>query len=694
MVWNYRRRLWLLVLLVVVPISGMAQAASESDADSTLQLKPITVLGTRTAKTPDAVPRSIDVVGRAQIALEQGTNLGAIVDVLPNVSLVGSPRPVGETINIRGLSGKRILLLVDGIELNNTMGHIGGSFVAPGLIESVEVERGPASVLWGSGALGGVVSVNTKEANDLLAEGQDVGARLHGGYQSASDGWITRAAVYGHLGDNVDALVQIGRASHEDLDLGGSETLADSAYRRVSGLAKATWFLAPGNALQFSHRRMQLDAESPFNAAAQANDSSNPLTSRTVETGASRIQWTFVPPPAPLVDLEVALSHIRTESNTDDLFGMDGFRGVTEQFGLDLVNTSHLDAGGWGRHVLTYGIDANYASVDSADKQGSCLFPVFVGCVSGQSVQAHNLIAGAFVQDEMHWNEAWTTTLGLRYDRFQSESDDGAHDQQDSALSLQAGLLWQATDWLQFYASYAEAFRAPSVSEMYMTGSHYLYNMFVPNPNLEPERAANKEIGLRAQWDGLFAPKDRLKLELTAFHNDVENYIQQTVTPGAVTVDFPGPGSFSIPGIGGTTTVANVHDAELEGFEMVVSYATGAWFIAMTYGQTRGYNETLNEPLADVPADTWTVKAGVTALPWNGRVIWRMTHAEAQDRVPAGGETTDSYTVHDLLTTWQPTPKLRLDFGIGNITDRAYRVHNSVIKAAGRNVKLGVTWQF
>lgn len=673
MIRQYGRRAWLTILMAIMPLACLAQAAPE-----TLQLETITILGTRTKKAPDKVPRSIDVIERDQIARQQSTDLGAVVDMLPNVSLAGSPRPFGETISIRGLSGDRILLLVDGIELNNSIGHIGGSFISPGLIESVEVERGPASVLWGSGALGGVVSVDTKDAADLLADGQAIGARLHTGYQSATDGWIIRGAVYGRLGDNIDALVQLGRASHENLELGNGETLGNSAYRRVSGLAKATWHIAPGHSLRFSHRRMQLESVSPLNPTSSANTTSNELADREIEVGASRIEWQFLPPSSELVDLTVAFSHIRTETNTRELQGPERSNGVVVQYGLDVANTSRLDLGGFGRHVLTYGFDVDRGSVETGETGGT----------SPSSVDATQLVAGLFVQDEIHWNEAWTTTFGLRYDYYQSESADVARDQEDSALSLQAGLLWQATDWLQLYASYAEAFRAPSLTEMYTTGLHFGANRFVPNPELKPEKAANKEVGLRAEWEGLFAPGDRLEFEVTAFHNDVENYIQQKVE----TVLLPGPPN--PPFIGGTTTVDNVHDAELEGFEAVASYATDTWFMGVTYGQTRGYNETKDQPLAGIPADTWVVKAGLTNLPWNGRIVWRMTHAEAQHRVPPDGQPTDSYTVHDLITSWHPAENLRLNFAISNITDRAYRRHNSVIPEAGRNFKLGVTYKF
>lgn len=674
MIRRYGRHAWLAILITTLPQVCTAQAETQIESRP-VRLETITILGTRTEKSPDQVPRSIDVIEQDQIAHEQSTDLGGIVDVLPNVSLNGSPRSMGETISIRGISGKRILLLIDGIEQDYGAGHVSGGFIPPGLIKSVEVERGPASVLWGSGALGGVVSIETKDATDLLADGQDIGARLHGGYQSATDGWITGGAAYGRLGDSVDALFHLGRSDFGNLKLGNDETLAHSGYQRTSFLAKGTWHITPGHSLQLSHRRSWLNAVSPSNPSSRVSRE-NPLVEREIAVGASRIEWRLLPESLKLVDLTVGLSHIRTEVDASEVRSAEYENTAIASYGLDAANTSRFDLGAVGRHVLTYGFDADRESIEATEN----------GHPSKSTPNAHQLIAGVFIQDETHWSEAWITTLGLRFDHYRSESDAGvAPDQHDGAMSLQAGLLWQATDWLQLYASYAEAFRAPSVTEMYKSGLHFLGNKFVPNPNLKPEEAANKEVGLRAEWEDLFASRDSLRIDLAVFRNDVENYIQTTVH--AVNLSHP-------PWVAGTTRIDNVHDARLEGFEVKASYTTDIWFVGMSYGQTRGYNETKDQPLADIAADTWVVRAGITALPWDGRITWRMTHAEPQNRVPPGVKSTDSYTVHDLLTTWHPTSRLRLDLGIGNITDRAYRRHNSSIQEAGRNFKFGVTVKF
>src|SRR5699024_132827 len=119
-----------------------------------------------------------------------------------------------------------------------------------------------------------------------------------------------------------------------------------------------------------------------------------------------------------------------------------------------------------------------------------------------------------------------------------------------------------ATDWLQLHASYAQAFRAPSIQEMYVGGRHDFgamgYADFRPNPQLQAETAANKEIGLRAHWQQLLAQDDELRFELTAFRNDVDNYIESYMElagpPG------PPPMIFNIG-------YRNAGEVRLEGYE-------------------------------------------------------------------------------------------------------------------------------
>src|SRR5699024_6317780 len=118
----------------------LATAAEES---STVTLAPVTVLGTRTERPTDAIPRSVDTVNEDTLQRTQAESLGEAINALPNVSLSGSPRVAGERIRIRGLSGDRVLLLVGGVEQSSYSAHLANTFIDPGLIRKIEVERGP-----------------------------------------------------------------------------------------------------------------------------------------------------------------------------------------------------------------------------------------------------------------------------------------------------------------------------------------------------------------------------------------------------------------------------------------------------------------------------------------------------------------------------------------------------------------------
>lgn len=655
------------------PLLALPAAAWAADEPAPLTLGPVTVLGTRTERPSNDLPRSVDVVSADQIANEQSADLGEAIDTLPNVSLTGSPRPMGEQIQIRGLSGERVLLLIDGVRQSFSRGHLGNSFIDPDLIEQVDVERGPASVLWGSGALGGVVSVRTKDAADLLAPGQAVGARFKGGYQSATNGWLGSATAYGTLDDRVDGLLYVGRRDNGDLELGNGETLDHSAYREDSLLAKTTFYPTAGQSLGLSHRSLRLDGTTPSNPAALVSNE-NPLLAREIALDSTQLEWRLMPE-SRLLNLRSLLYHSKTDID-EDAHSLDRHDHTeVNTIGLDLTNTSQFDFGAGGDHALTYGIDGYRDRAEATRNNGPR--PEFP--------DASRRLMGAFLQDEAGWGD-WTATLGLRYDRYHSESDDDvAPSQNADKLSTQFGVVWQTTDWLSLYASYAEAFRAPSLTELYATGTHFGANHFVPNPNLKPEQAANKEVGLRAGWDGLFTTDDRLTFDVSAFRNDVKDFIDTIVT----VEPLPGP-----PFVGGTTRSENVTDARLEGFEANARYATGAWFVGLSYGQTRGHNETDDQPLADIAPDRWVLSIGLTTLPWDGSITLRTTLAEHQNQVPSGVQKTAGYTVYDLLTSWHPSRRLRLDFGIGNLTDKSYRRHNAVIDEAGRNVKASLTWKF
>ncbi|WP_417276145.1 TonB-dependent hemoglobin/transferrin/lactoferrin family receptor [Castellaniella sp.] len=638
-----------------------------------MELDSVTILGTKTALSTDEQSRSIDVVRQKKIDLQQGNNLGALVEDLPNVHLTGSPRPGGQEVQIRGLSGNRILTLIDSVGEGFSKGHLGNSFIDPDLLKQIDVERGPASVLWGNGALGGVISAQTKDAADLLAPGQSFGARLKGGYQSAAEGWLGNATIYGMKAGSVDGLVSIAHRDNGNIRLGGGETLPYSAYRGDSILAKVTLYPTDDQLFRLSHRTERLKGDTLSNPAGVFSIE-NPLLARQIERNTSQLQWQWTPD-SHAVDFDGRLYHSRTAvDESASTFNRQDHTAV-DTYGFNLTNSSRLDLALGGEHTLTYGVDG---SRDQATGSRN-------GAPRPEFPDAERRLIAAFAQDQISLGD-WTATFGVRYDHYHSEAGRNiAPDQDDSHTSYQAGLVWRATDWLSAYASYAEAFRAPSLDELYPTGVHFGANRFVPNPKLRPERAANKEIGLRARWQNLFEADDQLRVSTSVFRNDVRDFIDTIVTVSRLPVP---------PYVGGTTRSENVTNARLQGVEINARYLAKHWFLGASYGQTRGTNKVTSEPLADVSPDRWVVQAGLRALPWKGEVMLQATFAQPQNRVPAGTEETPGYAVYDLLTRWAPRKDLTLNFAVGNLADKIYRQHNAAINETGRNIKASLVWNF
>ena len=175
-------------------------------------------------------------------------------------------------------------------------------------------------------------------------------------------------------------------------------------------------------------------------------------------------------------------------------------RGQYDQTEFDTLGFSLVNHSTIASNVLSYGVDGYRDTVKTVrDDEGQ----------QGQrpdDIDGEAKTWGAFLQAKVPAGEKLAIEPALRYDHFSNQSNNLAASSSDSALSASLGASWQTTSWLTLNARYDEAFRAPSVEEMYSSGSHYcipaipnflpngLCNTFVANPDLQAEEAANKGV--------------------------------------------------------------------------------------------------------------------------------------------------------------------------------------------------------
>lgn len=641
----------------------------------------VTAYAVRAEREAFDLPETVSLLHPEAIAKEQPSDLGDLLVELPNIDIAGGPRSIGQRTVIRGISDARVLYLLDGARQNFERGHNSRLFLEPELVKTIEVVRGPASALWGSGAIGGVVGLTTKDAADLLVPRQKFGTLLKGGFQSASDQGLGSASVYGLFGEEFDYLLHFTFRGAGDLHLGRGR-LDHSGFNSFSGLARFTW--SPGDhRLGFSALTFDQNQEVPSNPQSLGGQT-NPLVERLSQQRNFLVKYGFSSEKSWLKPvLLVYHNSILIEENRVPIPRRDVTDFTTT--GLSASNRTRLGLWEAVTQELTYGLDF-YHDEGRATRDGK---------VRSEFPEAESDVIGLYVQDELTLWRRLSLTFGVRWDDFANRAQNSR--QQTNEVTFRTGALWWLTKWLGLNLAYNEAFRAPSLQELFVSGTHFTCgpgcaNLLVPNPNLNPEKAHNKEVGLRLKFDRLWFAEDKLRARASFFRNQVDDFIDSVV------VFSPRPTPPFNLGPGGFTTNRNVRNAELEGFEVELSYEAPYGYVSASYAQTRGRDKTQNQPLANVAPDEWVVQAGLRHPEWGVSFDWRTRLVEDQDRVPQGVADTPGFTVHDLRLAWQPRiaalSGLRLEFAVDNLGNRDYREHLSLLKSAGRSFKTSLSLRF
>jgi len=334
--------------------------------------------------------------------------------------------------------------------------------------------------------------------------------------------------------------------------------------------------------------------------------------------------------------------------------------------GFEIVNRSRFDMG--VPVSLVYGFEVfRDTQVGQTNGAPRTQFP-----------DAEALTLGIFAEGTFELSAATNLVLGVRFDRYERDPNDPAlATAKEDFFSPRIGLSHKFNENWEVYTNLSRAFRAPTLTELYASGLHFAGNpfgfppdnFFVPNPNLRPEKSTQFELGTRFA-SGPWA------FDAAVFYSDVDDYIDTVVNIFA-----------------GTTTQDNV-DAKLYGFEAKLGYDRGDFFWDAGLSIVRGKDKTADEFLGSLPQDRLTATVG-----YRPNADWtlgtRATFAASQNRVPAAGTSSDSYTLFDVFATYAPVDRpLEVQFGIDNIFDENYTVYPNALAQPGRNIKLTVNYTF
>ncbi|MEM1301793.1 MAG: TonB-dependent hemoglobin/transferrin/lactoferrin family receptor [Pseudomonadota bacterium] len=684
---------------LVVFTAGSATALFAQD---TVVLDQIVIeSASRDSRTLNDLPATVSVIDSESIAREQPSTFEELVSDTPGLLIDGGPRGIAQEPNIRGFADNQILLRVDGGRQNFNLGHQGRFFIDPEAVKQVEVVRGGGSTLYGSGALGGVLAVETVDASDFVADGQTFGGRQTLSYSSNGDGVYSGTTLASDFGV-VDVLGYAGFRDADNLDAGGGDELAFTTVNTWNALFKIG--VEPTTDQRFELSFSQFEDDSDVPAAADVEPTARTtIVDREASTRDFRFSYDFAPEGNPLLDLSVLVYSTDIKIDADALDGTSESETNYETLGFEIVNRSEVDLG--VPTTLVYGFET-YRDTQSGSRTAPSEF-----------AGAEATTIGAFVDGTFEVSDAWTITAGLRFDSYERDPDDATLASVDKDfVSPRIGVSYNVSDAVQVYGNLSRSFRSPTISELYAEGRHFDAvfgplglgtNSFIPNPDLEPEEADQIDIGLRYDDVDVFTPGDRLSFGVSAYYAEVKNFIDLDVTGPTVGVrvgpptGFPPRPTFTPVLINGGTSQSVNTDAELWGVEAQMNYDAGTWFAAAGLSIPSGRDDN-DEGLGSIQQDMLSATLGFrpnASFEYGFDVLF----AAEKDDTPIDRDTgqpieTDSFTVVDFFGSYRPQNGAlagsTIRFGVDNAFDEEYFVFPTLARQAGRSYKLSVSYEF
>ncbi|NKI35367.1 TonB-dependent receptor [Wenzhouxiangella sp. XN79A] len=697
--------------LLLTPAQTLA-LATEPSTDEALEIDPITVIAHRQPRSLSEVAGTVTVIGEERIRRDLALDLPGLVRYEPGVEVDGGGTRFGfGGFRIRGIGGNRTALLVDDVPAANrfTVGNFadsGRGLLELGLVERVEILRGPASTIYGSKALGGVVALSLIDAEDLLF-GADRATRI--GLAGASDAdrlrataataarngpWSGLLAASLQRTDEVDVAERPPELAVDRLDREQQAVLVRIA--RETGLGRLRLTLDAVNEDREADLRAALGSGRFRNTTLLIGDDRSQRLRLLLDQAlaptafADRGQWRAWYQAS---DTRQDTRESRPLASTPvDLFRRFDVREETSGFGIDLERDLDI----FGRaHRFGYGLEIQHSelrqqrdALQTSLENGSTTAVVLGEAFPLRDFPVTEVTEfGAYVYDELRlWDGGPTLSPGVRFEYYELDSqadplytdafpDTPLTDLDTSAWAPRLGLVWPLADGLEVFAQYARGFRSPPFSDVNIGLDIPMFNIrALPNPDLEPERGHTLEGGLRYR-------SRPFRAELAVFRNRYEDFIS---TRAFVGVD-PSTGTLLFQSI-------NRERVRIEGAELRVrGQLPGPFAYDVAAEWLRGEDRESGRSLPEISPPQAIVALEYAPDPrWQLRLAATLTRDQRR-LVDEDGETLFSApgsTAIDLLGRWTPGPDLSVSLGLFNLTDERYWNHANVIGRPGNDPTL------
>ena len=675
-------------------------------------LDSVTVTATLRPALVRETPGVVSVIDEESIQERLIQNAADLVKYEPGVYVENSVTRLGlNGFNIRGIGGNRVMTRIDDIETSEQFDF--GPFNVHQVsfdvdaLKSVEIVRSANSALYGSDALGGVVSLFTKDPADYL-----LGRRFHAGakttWDGRTDGLSGNVAVAGGSDRLQASLFASGTRGREIRNQGTVHT-ADATRtapnpQRLSAtqaLAKVVFTAAPGNVLRASAELYDTRVDTAvlsqqglvaFGPAiyidtkqVEAIDTQNRLRLSLDHTLAGRggvDLWTW----------RVYSQRNDTAQVVDDRRSTRGFGSPVEAARHGTVDFDQAGAGGsvQGQKRLgdpERGVRLTFGASYKTDHFDILRDATEIDVVTGAEIpprqtyptkyfpESDIVEAGSYAQGEIQLGR-FTIVPGIRYDRFALDANQAdpvflaslnpePADFSAHAVSPKVGAAARLTEVVTVHARYAAGFRAPPYSTI-NTGFTSFSGGYttLPNTALRAETSDNLEVGIRTAFP-------RVSLDVTAFVNRYDDFIELSsigINPATRLLEFQS---------------RNVERAEIAGLEVRgEAYLTPSVMVRGSYARIDGVSLSggaAGSPFGQAPLGSIAPSEGVFGVRyvppggrWGGELSARLV--EGYDPQDAGNNqfAPGAYQVVDLVGFASIAEALTLRIGLLNLTDATY----------------------
>lgn len=720
----------LFAYLPAAPVFAQAQQDHvATDAAVVPDPATITVTATRLATDTQKVPVTVTVVTDEKMADQLVNDVKDLVRFEPGVSVPRQPARFGaasgttgragnEGFIVRGIGGNRVLIQVDGVRVPDGFSFgaqsVGrGDYVDLGLVKSVEILRGPASALYGSDGLAGAISFTTADPGDFLTGGKSVGGLVRAGYQSSDQEWSETGILAGRSGA-WSAMVAYTRRDFSELENQGSVGGSGAARTKANPqdgdsnavLGRIVYEPGTGHKLRLTGEYLDNHLDSNVLTSVSASVAGTTANDATKRKRAA-FDWTW--------DGQGAIQRTRLslywQQAKDRQFSAEDRVVLADRTRLNTFDNRVFGGSGeivFGyetgalRHRLIVGADASRTRQEGI--RDGTVPPVGETYPTRAFPITDFTLAGLFVSDEISLGPV-TLFPALRFDHYALDPQRDAAlpafnsaSQSGSRVSPKIGATVALGSGLSLFANYAQGFKAPEPSQV----NQFFQNLAFgyrsePNPNLKPETSRSVEGGIRFGGGGV-------RVQLTGFHADYDNFISQEVVGGAFTPANPAVYQF-----------INLDEARVNGIEGRVDAQLGRGFsanVAFAYADGDVIRNGKKASLSTVDPAKIVGGLGYRAPDgaFGGQLI--VTHSTRKEASATTGVCTaacyrpDSFTIVDATAFVRVTNGLTLRAGIFNLLDKKYAWWNDVRGLAasstitdaytqpGRNGSVSISYRF